>query len=208
MKVMAISKPRGCVEAQLLQAHHKLRAEVFSGRLGWDVNVKDGIEADRFDLLQPSYILAVKDDGKVAGCARLLPARGPTMVLDVFSSPLTGGKLDTHSAMIESSRFCVDTTIEQSRGTGSVHETTLAMFAAIVEWSVANGYHEIVTVTDLRFERILARVGWPLRRLGPPKQIGVTNAVAGTLPADECTFLTLRPAGYRSLISAPISQAA
>ena len=51
---------------------------------------------------------------------------------------------------------------------------------------------------DLRFERILARVGWPLQRLGEPKKIGVTMAVAGILPADAGTFQKLRPSNYRS----------
>ncbi|MBO9176933.1 autoinducer synthesis protein, partial [Rhizobium sp. 16-488-2a] len=84
---------------------------------------------------------------------------------------------------------------------------TLTMFAGIIEWCFANGYTEIVTVTDLRFERILARVGWPLQRLGEPKKIGVTMAVAGTLLANAEMFLRLRPSNYRSELS-PLSQAA
>ncbi|MEP9389912.1 acyl-homoserine-lactone synthase [Mesorhizobium sp. KR9-304] len=38
---------------------------------------------------------------------------------------------------------------------------------------------EIVTVTDLRFERILNRAGWPMTRIGEAEQIGRTVAVAG-----------------------------
>ena len=109
--------------------------------------------------------------------------------------------------MIESSRFCVDTALAEGRGNGLVHEATLAMFAGIIEWCIANGYSEIVTVTDLRFERILARVGWPLQRLGEPKKTGVTMAVAGTLPANADTFLRIRPSNYRSELS-PLSQVA
>jgi acyl homoserine lactone synthase len=181
---------------------------VFSDRLGWDVIVTDGCEADGFDALRPTYILAISNAGEVAGCARLLRALGPTMVADVFPSLLPGGQLDAHGAMIESSRFCVDTTLEEGRGEGSVHEATLTMFAGIVEWSLANGFTEIVTVTDLRFERILARVGWPLQRLGDPKQIGVTMAVAGTLPADAAIFTKLRPASFKSAISDRLGRAA
>lgn len=54
-----------------------------------------------------------------------------------------------------------------------MHQATLTMFAGIIEWSMANGYDEIVTATDLRFERILNRAGWPLRRLGEPVEIRV-----------------------------------
>ncbi|ULJ74513.1 acyl-homoserine-lactone synthase TraI [Rhizobium gallicum] len=207
MHIVAISAARTHREHQLLDAHHSLRANVFSARLGWEVDVVDGRETDSFDNLEPAYILAVSSDNRVVGCARLLPAVGPTMAETVFSSLLPGGRLHAHSAMIESSRFCVDTTPAERRRDGLVHEATLTMFAGIIEWCMANGYTEIVTVTDIRFERILARVGWPLLRFGEPKKIGVTMAVAGTLPANADTFLRLRPSGYRSELNR-LSQAA
>ncbi len=201
MQILAISKPRNVHEAQLLHRHHQLRARVFAERLGWEVEVIDGQEADAFDALMPTYILAISDGGTVTGCTRLLPALGATMVTNIFPSLLPNGRLNAHAAMIESSRFCVDTTLEEGRGDGTVHEATLTMFAGIIEWCMANGYTEIVTVTDLRFERILARVGWPLQRLAEPKKIGVTMAVAGILPANAETFRRLRPANYRSELS-------
>lgn len=208
MQVVAISKPRHSHEEKLLHAQFELRARVFSGRLSWDVEVKDGIEKDRFDALNPTYILAVQTDGLVTGCVRLLPAVGPTMVNDVFGALLAHGRLCSHVAMIESSRFCVDTASDQGRGDRSIHETTLAMSAGIVEWCVVHGFTEIVTVTDLRFERILSRVGWPLNRLGPSVRIGSTAAVAGTLPADRDVLLRLMPSNYRSQITLPSQRAA
>ncbi|SCX31647.1 acyl-homoserine-lactone synthase [Agrobacterium rosae] len=198
MQVLAFSTPRTIQEARLLHLQYQLRARVFSDRLGWEVDVTAGCESDGFDALRPTYVLAITETDQLAGCARLLPTLGPTMVSDVFPSLLPDGQLIGHAAMIESSRFCVDTTLAEGRGTGSVHQATLTMFAGIVEWCMTNGYTEIVTVTDLRFERILARVGWPLRRLGEPKKIGVTIAVAGTLPADADTFARLRPSDYCS----------
>ncbi len=207
MQALAISTPRTIQEAHLLRIHYKLRARVFSGRLGWDVDVTAGCESDDFDALRPTYVLAITDAGQLAGCARLLPTLGPTMVADVFPSLLPDGQLNGHAAMIESSRFCVDTALAEGRGDGSIHEATLTMFAGIIEWCFANDYTEIVTVTDLRFERILGRVGWPLQRFGEPKKIGVTMAVAGTLPANKGTFLRLRPSNYRSELS-PLSKAA
>lgn len=207
MRVVAFSTPRTIQEAHLLHSHHQLRARVFSDRLGWEVNVTAGCESDDFDALRPTYVLAIAGSGQLAGCARLLPALGPTMVANVFPSLLPSDRLNAHSAMIESSRFCVDTTLGEGRGDGSVHEATLTMFAGIIEWCMANGFADIVTVTDLRFERILARVGWPLQRLGEPKKIGVTMAVAGILPADTSVFQKLRPSSYHSEFT-PISKAA
>jgi acyl homoserine lactone synthase len=201
MHIMAIDAPRNAVEEKLLEDHHNLRARVFSGRLGWDVNVDGGKERDAFDDLGPTYILAVSEQDRVLGCARLLPAVGPTMVGNVFPSLLPDGNLHSHDAMIESSRFCVDTSQEATERSKSVHETTLAMFAGIVEWSLLKGYTEIVTVTDLRFERILSRVNWPLERIGPARKIGTTTAVAGILPVSSLIFERLLPANYFSTIN-------
>lgn len=58
------------------------------------------------------------------------------------------GQLDAHSAMIESSRFCADTSVREGRRAGSVQEATLTMFAGIIELCLANDFTEIVTVTS------------------------------------------------------------
>ncbi|APO69871.1 autoinducer synthesis protein TraI 1 (plasmid) [Rhizobium gallicum] len=181
----------------LLRQMHRLRAEVFGSRMGWDVMVIDGEERDKFDDIGPTYILAVDDGHRVVGSARLLPVSGPTMLQDTFPSLLADGSLTTHLGVVESSRFCVDTTLEAGRGEGQLHLATRTMFAGIIEWSM-NGYREIVTATDLRFERILKRAGWPMRRLGKPAPIGNTIAVAGSLPADRESFERVCPADYRS----------
>ena len=130
------------------------------------------------------------------------------MAANTFPQLLAAGRLNAHSAMIESSRFCVDTDLPAGREGGGLHEATLTMFAGIIEWSMASGYSEIVTVTDVRFERILKRAGWPLRRLGEPKPIGNTIALAGTLAADIASFTRVAPPAYRSEFGAPTRAAA
>lgn len=192
----------------LIDQHHCLRSRVFSERLGWSVDVRDGRETDEYDGLDPTYILAATDDGRVAGCARLLPATGPTMLARTFPQLLGGSRLVAHSAMVESSRFCVDTSLQEGRGGGTLHDVTFFLFAGILEWSMSNGYREIVTATDLRFERILKRAGWPMTRLGEPCRIGNTVAVAGVLPTDLASFHRVCPASYRSPTLSASRQAA
>lgn len=200
MKVAAISATPDDDKRRLLWAQHQLRARVFAGRLGWQVDVSDGLEIDEFDSLKPTYILAQLADGTVVGCARLLPATGPTMLASVFPELMPKGFL-VHDRMIESSRFCVDTEHAGSNRRGLAHEATLTMFSGILEWCFDRGYTEIVTVTDLRLERILARVGWPLKRISPPRSLGVTEAVAGILEVHAEIFSRLRADAYCSEIS-------
>lgn len=201
MRIQVVTPAQYETYADLLAQMRRLRAAVFSGRLEWDVTIENGEERDRYDDVQPSYVLAVTASGRVAGCCRLLPAVGPTMLERTFPQLLANGALEAHAAMIESSRFCVDTTMATDRAGGLLHQTTLFLFAGIIEWSMANGYRELVTATDLRFERILKRAGWPMERLGEPVQIGNTTAVAGALPIDVASLRNVRPTNYQSELS-------
>ncbi|NSY99575.1 autoinducer synthesis protein [Agrobacterium tumefaciens] len=199
MQILSFSPDHYANSRSYLNQMHHLRAAVFGDRLEWDVTITEQGERDQYDDLRPTYILAVSAGKKVAGCVRLLPASGPTMLEQTFPGLLANGSLDAHLGMVESSRFCVDTSLEIGRGGGQLHLATLTMFAGIIEWSMANGYTEIVTATDLRFERILNRAGWPMKRLGEPAAIGNTMAIAGSLPADRKSFERVCPAGYRSI---------
>ncbi len=199
MQIITISPDRYVDHSNHLRQMHSLRAAVFGERLEWAVSITDAGERDEYDDLNPTYILAATDDERVIGCARLLPALGPTMLEQTFPQLLAPGSLDASASMIESSRFCVDTSLPAERGGGQLHLSTLTMFAGIIEWSMANGYDEIVTATDLRFERILNRAGWPIKRLGEPVAIGNTVAVAGALPANRQSFERVCPQGYHSM---------
>ncbi|MBY5760181.1 GNAT family N-acetyltransferase [Rhizobium leguminosarum] len=207
MHVIAIRNPQGASEARILDAMHRLRARIFQGRLAWNVHCIDGREFDEFDGLSPTYIIALSGSETVVGCARLLPALGTTMLNAVFPELIRERHLPAHRAMIESSRFCVDTSTEEGKGQ-ALHEATLSMFAGIIEWSIHNGYSEIATATDVRFERILGRAGWPMERLGDPVMINETRSVAGVLPADCASFQRLRPPSYTSDFIASCKQAA
>lgn len=198
MYVISVNGYNSKEDAAYLEQMFRLRARVFSGRLGWEVAVKDEKEFDWFDELEPTYIICVLEDGTVAGSVRLLPALGPTMLTDVFPQLISPGCYTPHDRMTESSRFCVDTSLQVSSNRQTVHKVTNALFAGAIEWSMFNGLNEFVTVTDLRFERILGLTRWRLQRIGEPIKIGVTTAIAGTLPADNESFNKLKPEGYQS----------
>lgn len=205
MEVVAIRKPSTAFGHYLIDEMHQLRARVFRDRLGWQVTCRDDREHDEYDLFDPTYLLVVSDR-RVIGSARLLPAEGPTMIEGVFPQLLGEHEFSRHHAMIESSRFCIDTAHAEGRNPGCVHEATLFLFAGIIEWCLDRGYTEIVTVTDVRFERLLGRCGWPLRRLGAPARINETMSVAGLLCVDVGIFERLRPKGYRSSFTCNASQ--
>ncbi|GAK72641.1 acyl-homoserine-lactone synthase [Agrobacterium rubi TR3 = NBRC 13261] len=198
MRILTVAPEKYERHREFLRQMHRLRATVFAGRLAWDVSITAGEERDQYDDCRPTYLLAIADRETVAGCVRLLPASGPTMLEQTFPQLLDTGLLRPHSGMVESSRFCIDTSLLAGRGGAPLHLATLTLFAGIIEWSMASGYSEIVTATDLRFERILKRAGWPMQRLGEPAPIGNTIAIAGSLQADRGSFEQVCPQGYHS----------
>lgn len=181
--------------AEELAQMHKLRYRVFKERLDWDLETVGTMEVDAFDALRPSYLLQRDYNGTVRGCVRFLPTLGPTMLRDVFPVLLNGEQAPAFGNIWESSRFAVDLPTNVPKVAGRLATPTYELFAGMVEFGLAHGLAKILTVTDVRMERILRRAVWPLDRLGPPRSIGTTMAVAGYLEVSQMALTRLREAG-------------
>jgi acyl homoserine lactone synthase len=169
----------------LLAAMYRLRRRVFKDRLDWSVSVSGEFELDVYDALGPTYLILMSDGGEPVGSVRLLQTTGPTMLADTFSALLGGTAAPCDTRILESSRFCVDTSLAATRCGNGLNRATFALFAAMIEAARGSGVARIVTVTDTRMERILRRAGWPLVRIAAPQQVGPTMAVAGFLDPSE-----------------------
>src|SRR5216683_1278657 len=84
------------------------------------------------------------------------------------------------------------------------------LFAGMIEFGLSQQLSDIVTVTDARMERILRRAGWPLRRIGEPRKLGSTLAVAGYLDVSTESLANIRAAGSLQgpVLWAPVAFAA
>ncbi|WP_421950825.1 acyl-homoserine-lactone synthase [Pelagibacterium sp.] len=178
--------------ADELHQMHRLRYRVFKERLGWDVQINNGFETDAFDLLKPHYLLLRGSCGSVDGCVRLLPSTGPTMLRDTFPVLLKGQPVPSEPGVWESSRFALDLPPSAPKGTKGLAVGTYELFAGIIEFGLSFNLRRIVTVTDLRMERILRRAGWPLVRIGEAHTISNTRAVAGYLDVSDERLDVLR----------------
>lgn len=194
MKVIVRTHAELLHNSGLARGMHRLRGRVFKERLDWDVSVSDGLEIDQYDTFKPTYLLAVEQD-EVVGCVRLLPTTGRNMLADTFPVLLDGNAAPKATRIWESSRFCVDTKNVAASAENGLREATFLLFAAMIEWGQQRDLQAIATVTDLRMERILRRAGWHLDRLGEPRQIGATKAVAGLLPITDEALGAIRATG-------------
>ena len=181
--------------AETLVEMHRLRYRVFKLRMAWDVQTSGDMEIDDFDALHPAYLTQLSDNGQVQGSVRLLPTLGPTMLCDTFPALLEGQPAPSTPLVWESSRFAIDVAADAPKGDHGITRAAYELFAGMVEFGLSRQLTDIVTVTDVRMERILRRASWPLRRIGNPSAIGNTLAVAGYLEISRDTLVTLRRAG-------------
>jgi N-acyl-L-homoserine lactone synthetase len=174
---------------------HRLRYRVFKERLDWDVHISGDMEIDEFDALHPAYLIQRASDDRVQGCVRLLPSTGPTMLRDTFPILLDGAPAPAGSSIWESSRFALDIHSGAPKASHGLATATYELFAGMIEFGLSRRLTDIVTVTDARMERILRRAGWSLRRIGEPRTVGTTLAVAGYLEVSVESLARVRSAG-------------
>lgn len=183
--------------SEVLDEMFELRARVFGGRLGWDVNIQDGKEIDEFDNLDPAYVIGLDDGGNVVAAVRALQTTGPHMLSDVFSAILCGEAPIRSATMWESTRFCVDTQrLNRGKDKNSVSYATCELMIGSLEYAKNAGISDIITVIDPVMDRVLKRsncapydyvgetVRWARFQHSPPCLIAATSVSQGfaTLP--------------------------
>ena len=192
-----IIDPRSCADPAILDPIFRLRHEVFKERLGWDVRSVGGRERDDFDTADAIYGAVYDDDGEIEGCFRFLPTTGPYMLKDVFRDLLHGAPAPCDQHVLESTRFAVlPREWRHNRKLGLV-DVTAQLLITQLSYCLERGIEKVVSVTDVRFERILKGAGLVCERYGPPVRIGKMLAVAGWLRATEENLSSVEAAHAR-----------
>lgn len=178
----------------LLSQVFELRARVFRDRLGWDVKVVNGQEKDHFDDLFPTHIISVTDEGRVAGCMRLLQTTGPNMLADVFSAILQGDAAPRSPLIWEATRFCVDTNmLDGGKSRNSISFVTSEVMVGAFEYARAAGVEDAVAVIDPIMNRVLKRsCNAPYDYLGEPTPMGKVTAMAALMDCSEERIAAVR----------------
>jgi acyl homoserine lactone synthase len=181
--------------ADLENEMYRLRARVFRDRLGWDVTVRDGLEMDAFDALDPAHVISLDDEGHVVGCMRLLQTTGPHMLADVFSEILCGEPPLRSPQIWEATRFCVDT--ERLSGSGrarnSISYVTSEVMVGAFEYGRDAGVLDAVAVIDPVMNRVMIRSGnAPYDYLGRRVPMGKADALAALLDCSDARIDRIR----------------
>jgi len=164
----------------------RFRHKVFYDRLGWEVNIRNGMEIDIFDELDPFYVVAKDGQRRVEGCWRLLPTTGTYMLKDTFPQLLRGDAAPQENHVWELSRFAVESSEAGDLAQGNLSMVTFEMIRTIVEFAEKQGIRHYVTVTSVAVERLMKQAGISLRRFGDGKsqRVGKVLTVACWVDVD------------------------
>ena len=148
----------------------RYRYKVFVETLGWQLQTENGLEKDQFDRPDTLYVAAEDTQGRVIGCARLLPTDRPYLLGEVFPQLMAGLPLPCQSDIWELSRFAaVDF---NSQNTTPLQQfsspVAIELLQHAIECAAAQGAKRLITVSPVGIERLLRRAGFQARRAGPP----------------------------------------
>jgi acyl homoserine lactone synthase len=171
--------------SDLMDEMFRLRARVFRDRLGWDVQVADGKERDRYDDEGPVYLICADDESlKVKGSLRLLPTTGPTVLADIFSDTLPDAVHLSAPTIWECTRFCLEDDILSRGHREEAFIASVALIAALGEVAIRAGIEAIVGNFDSTMLRLYRRIGCEVEVLGSTRRYG-KPIYLGLFPVSE-----------------------
>lgn len=159
----------------LLEQMFRLRARIFHDRLGWDVQVHNGQERDRFDDEWPVYLIYVDDESEVIkGSLRLLPTTGPTLFSEVFADTVPQAAHLVAPSIWECTRFCLDDNLLDRRNQDEVQLASAVLIAALGELALRSGIESVLGNFDAQRLRLYRRIGCEVDVLGCTTRFGRT----------------------------------
>jgi acyl homoserine lactone synthase len=157
----------------LLDQMFQMRARVFGDRLGWDVQVTDGRERDKYDDASPVYLLNIDEKKqKVVGSMRLLPTTGPTLLEDFFSDTLPPSAQLCDPTIWECTRFCLDEKLLARGNREELQFASSALIIALGEVALRAGIQSILGNFDSTMLRLYRQIGCKVDVMGSTSRYG------------------------------------
>jgi acyl homoserine lactone synthase len=169
----------------LIDKMHKLRAYIFRDRLGWDVQVVEGRERDKYDDEQPLYIIYTDDQQReVRGSLRLLPTTGPTLLSECFADTLPDAAHLSAPTIWECTRFCIDDRLLDRESSEGLLFVSAKMLVGLGEVAISKSIESIIGNLDASMLRLYRRIGCEVEILGSTSRYG-RRVYLGLFPVTE-----------------------
>jgi acyl homoserine lactone synthase len=171
--MIIVIEPHNAAEyPKLMEQMFRLRARIFRDRLGWDVQVAEGKERDKYDDEAPVYLIYADDEAReVKGSLRLLPTSGPTVLADFFSDTLPDAVHLSAPSIWECTRFCLDDRV-LGKANHKEYFASAVLIAALGDVAINAGIESILGNFDSTMLRLYRRIGCEVEVLGSTRRYG------------------------------------
>lgn len=196
MSDILVGRVSDCVfSPETLRKLYRFRDRLFRERCGSDACPGNSAERDRFDDLDPVYVLSRDSARRVNACWRMLPTTGPYMLRLMFPDLLDGARAPASRSVWELSRLAMQLPAGGRCRRAASTALTMQLMGAVYRFAVAHDIREYVTVMTLAMERRACRAGLPVSRIGAgtPRRVGALLTVACRVSVNEQTRLALWP---------------
>ncbi|WP_413990695.1 acyl-homoserine-lactone synthase [Labrys okinawensis] len=187
----------------LLDQYFRLRKTVFADRLGWKVKTSGAYERDRYDGLNPAYLIWCDDErNQLYGAVRLMPTTGPTLLYDVFRSTFPHAADLIAPGIWEGTRMCVDEEALARDFPDTRCERALCLLLlALCEVALDNGIHMMISNYEPHMRRIYEKAGAAFDELGRSDGFGKHPVCCGAFEVSTRVLSNMRK---RMHIAAPL----
>ncbi|MGX7705223.1 acyl-homoserine-lactone synthase [Methylobacterium sp. Gmos1] len=177
--------------ADALAQHHALRC-ADAGESGCrTLRAVDAAGRDRFDGEATRYLLAIDDDGQVAGGTRLLPSDEPTLLSEIFPHLAEIRGFERGPATWECTRFFASARFREDR---PLSRAAGVVAAGLIEHCLEQGIPRLNLVIETCWIPQMADIGWNPRPLGLPAVTAGVSLCAVTIAMTEEALETTRAA--------------
>lgn len=175
MRVHVVSAVNRRLYLDELEAMHRHRHEVFVDQLGWRaLESPDRLDIDEFDNERATYLIAMAENSRVVGSARLIPSWRPHMLKTLFPE-YSDRPVPEGPAIWEWTRHA---------GGGKNYtrrenlEIQYALNLAVLEFAASRGIEAYTGILETHILPFAADLGWRSEPLGLPHDYGEGTAVA------------------------------
>ncbi len=175
----------------LLDQSFRLRKKVFADKLGWAVAVSGSRERDRYDDLQPAYLLWCDEEKQqLFGCVRLMPTTGPTLLYDVFRETFPDACDLVAPGIWEGTRMCID---EDAIAPDMRPDRAFCLLLlALCEVALDSGIHTMISNYEPHMKRVYHKAGAELGELGRSDGYGRFPVCCGAFEVSNRVLAAMR----------------
>ena len=163
-----VQSPDYAKNETLIDQMFRLRKRIFVEELQWDVEIDGEYERDRYDTIDPAYLIwSSPDRSTLYGSMRLLPTTGPTLLYDVFRKTFPDAADLVAPGIWEATRTCVDIVAVERDHPGVDAKRAFGLVSlATAECAVAHGIHTLICNYEPHMRRLYDRIGARVQELG------------------------------------------